>query len=121
MRGTRRVFSLMALLAVAALAQAPAAKKVYVVTYVDVFPNFAADTNKLLLDLAAHSRKDPGSVRFEILRDVERTNHFTILEVWANRQDYEKHLTFEHTKSFRQKIQPYLGSPFDERLYNALE
>ena len=121
MTRARRIFLGLSLLPLLGFAQAPAAKALYAVSYIDVFPNFAADTNKLLLDLAANSRKEPGSKRFEVLRDVERTNHFTIVEVWENRAAYEKHLMAAHTRTFRDKIQPYLGSPFDTRLYNLLE
>ena len=125
MSKAHRILLLLALIGLVsarpASAQQPApAKQLYVVTYVDVFPNFAADTNKLLQQFASDSRKDPGSVRFEVLRDVERSNHFTIVEVWQNRQAYDAHLALEHTKQFREKIQPGLGSPFDERYYNAL-
>jgi len=63
----------------------------YVVTYVDVFPNFADDTMKALRQFAADSRKDAGSVRFEFLQDVVRTNHFSIVEVWQNRRAYDAH------------------------------
>jgi quinol monooxygenase YgiN len=93
----------------------------YVVTYIDVFPNFAEDTMKALRQFAADSRKDQGSVRFEFLQDVVRTNHFSIVEVWQSRQAYDAHLTQEHSKRFREKIQPGLGSPFDERLYNLVQ
>ena len=93
----------------------------YVVTYIDVFPNFTDDTMKALRQFAADSRKDQGSVRFEFLQDVVRTNHFSIVEVWQNRQAYDAHLTQEHSKRFREKIQPGLGSPFDERLYNLVQ
>ena len=93
----------------------------YVVTYVDVFPNFTDDTLKALRQFAADSRKDQGSVRFEFLQDVARTNHFSIVEVWQNRQAYDAHLTQQHSKAFREKIQPGLGSPFDERLYNLVQ
>ena len=104
-----------------ATAQANAGKQLYVVTYIDVFPNFAAETAKQLQQFAEDSRKDSGSVRFEIMRDVERSNHFTIVEVWQSRQAYEAHLGLAHTKTFREKIQPGLGSPFDERLYYMLQ
>jgi quinol monooxygenase YgiN len=93
----------------------------YVVTYVDVFPNFTDDTVKALRQFAADSRKDQGLVRFEFLQDVVRTNHFSIVEVWQNRQAYDAHLTQEHSKRFREKIQPGMGSPFDERLYNLMQ
>ncbi len=114
---------LLALLAPAprAAAQTNGDKQLYVVTYVDVFPNFAAETAKQLQQFAADSRKDPGCVRFEVMRDVERTNHFSIVEVWQNRQAYDAHIGLAHTKTFREKIQPGLGSPFDERLYYLLQ
>ncbi len=90
----------------------------YVVTYVDVYPNFAEDTVKALRQFAADSRTDPGFVRFEFLQDVARANHFSIVEVWQSRQAYDAHLAQDHSKRFREKIQPGLGSPFDERLYS---
>jgi quinol monooxygenase YgiN len=93
----------------------------YVVTYVDVFPNFTEETTKALRQFATDSRKDQGLMRFEFLQDVVRTNHFSIVEVWQNRQAYDAHLTQEHSKRFREKIQPGLGSPFDERLYNLVQ
>jgi quinol monooxygenase YgiN len=112
---------LLVLAALAVWGQRDAAKQLYVVTYIDVFPNFAANTNNLLLQFAADSRKDTGSVRFEVLRDVERTNHFTVVEVWQSRQAYEAHLTLDHSKLFREKLQPGLGSPFDERMYYQMQ
>jgi quinol monooxygenase YgiN len=92
----------------------------YVVTYIDVFPMFAADTAKALQDFSTASSKDPGFVRFEVMRDVDRTNHFAVVEVSRTRKEYETHLGQSHTKQFREKIQPGLGSPFDERLYHKL-
>jgi quinol monooxygenase YgiN len=104
----------------ALFAQQKAEPQVHVVTYVDVYPNFAADTAKLLQQFAADNRKDAGFVRFEALRDVARANHFAIVEVWQNQKAYEAHLTAPHSKAFREQLQMGLGSPFDERLYNAL-
>jgi quinol monooxygenase YgiN len=112
-----------ALFALTASAQqkAPAsAGELYVVTYVDVFPNFTDVTIKALQQFAADSAKDLGLVRFEFLQDVQRTNHFSIVEVWRNQQAYDAHLTQDHSKRFREKIQPGLGSPFDERLYHLV-
>jgi len=101
-------------------AQQKAEPQLHVVTYVDVYPNFAADTAKLLQQFAADNRKDAGFVRFEALRDVARVNHFAIVEVWQTQKLYEAHLTAPHTKAFRDQLQMGLGSPFDERLYNSL-
>jgi quinol monooxygenase YgiN len=103
------------------LAQGAKEKELYVVTHIDVTPNYAAETAKQVAQFAVDSRKDRGLVRFEALRSTERMNHFELVEVWRSRQDFEAHEAQEHTKQFREKVQPGLGSPFDERLYNVLE
>ncbi len=96
-------------------------ERLYVVTHVDVLgQNGAAEAAKLLHEFAADSRKDEGSARFEVLRDPNRLNHFTMVEVWRTQQDFESHLAASHTKAFREKLQPMLGSPFDERLHKLL-
>jgi quinol monooxygenase YgiN len=103
-----------------AFAQPKSAEKpLYIVTYVDVYPNFAADAATAMKQFASDSLKD-GATRFEVLRDVQRVNHFAIVEVWPSKEVYEKHLSAPYAKPFRDKLQPMLGSPYDERMYNAL-
>lgn len=115
---------MMAAIVVAVLparAQEPG-QQLYVVTHVDTFGGpQAAEAAKMLLQFAADSRKDAGSVRFELLREPARLNHFTIVEVWRSKQDFEAHLASAHSRSFREKLQPILGSPFDERLHVLLQ
>jgi quinol monooxygenase YgiN len=104
-------------------AQAQTANKnVYIVTHVDIAgtPAIVADATRLLREFSADSQKDPGMVRFELLLQDGRLNHFTIVEVWQTREAFEAHSGAEHTKRFREKIQPMLGSPFDERLHGLL-
>lgn len=95
--------------------------RIYVVTHVDVMPNYAADGAKLLKQFAVDSRNDGGSVRFELLGEPTRKNHFTIVSVWENQAAFESHLEARHTREFREKLQPLLGSPFDERLHSLLQ
>jgi quinol monooxygenase YgiN len=121
---TAKFASLLLLLA-ALPSPAPAqdpGQKVYVVTHVDIGgPALAAEGAKVLQQFATDSVKDPGSIRFELLREPNRINHFTIVEVWQSREAFEAHLTAPHSKAFREKIQPLLGSPFDERLHILLQ
>jgi quinol monooxygenase YgiN len=113
--------SLTALLLLAASMVLSAQDKLYVVTHVDLTPNYIADGTKLLEQYAAESPKDKGVVRFEMLVDVSRKNHFTILSVWQNQAAFDAHLEADHTKKMREKLQPMLGSPFDERLSVILQ
>ena len=86
------------------------------VAHVDVIPMYAKDTSKALMDYAAESRKDPGALRIDVLIEAGRTNHFTLIELWESRAAYNAHISADHTRAFREKLHPWLGSPYDERL-----
>jgi quinol monooxygenase YgiN len=120
-RGVLSAIAVCGLIIMSSAAQPPD-KRVYIVTHVDVAgtPAVIAEATKLLRDFSADSKKDPGAVRFELLLQDGRLNHFTILEVWQSREAFEAHSSAEHTRRFREKIQPMLGSPFDERLHSLL-
>jgi quinol monooxygenase YgiN len=129
----RQTFSLLTLIAITlaggitiqkAAAQSPAKESkgsVYVITHVDVTPNYSADGTKLLQQFAMDSRKDPGVVRFEILKQDSRGNHFTVVEVWQTQQAFDAHSAAAHTKAFREKLGPMLGSPYDERIHSVMQ
>ena len=115
---------LLALLGLAGKAfaqEAGARDKIYVVTHVDVVPTEAAAGTKLLKQYVEDSRKDKGAVRVEAYIQVSRVNHFSVVEVWENRQALDAHEAAAHTKKFREQIDPLLGSPYDERLHTMAE
>ncbi|MGH9591598.1 MAG: putative quinol monooxygenase [Bryobacteraceae bacterium] len=96
--------------------------RLYVVCHVDVAPGpSAASGTKMLQQYVADTRKDKGAMRIEAYVQVDRTNHFSLVEVWQDRGSFEAHENAAHTRQFRQDIQPLLGSPFDERLHHLLE
>jgi quinol monooxygenase YgiN len=95
--------------------------KLYVVTHVDLTPNYTTDGTPLLMKFASDSRSEKGVVRFELLQEPNRKNHFTIVSVWENQSAFDAHLSVEHTKQFREKIQPMLGGPLDERLHYLVQ
>jgi quinol monooxygenase YgiN len=101
-------------------ASAPSDARIYVATHVDVIPPHSAAGKELLKTFAVDSRKDAGSVRIEILQDLSRSNHFTVVTVWEDRKSFDDHLSAAHTREFRAKLQPMLGSPFDERLHRLI-
>ena len=100
------------------MAQTP--ERYYVVTHVDLMGPAAAEGAKLISEHAAESRKDAGSVRYEVFIEPARKNHLTIVSVWESRDAFEKHAALPHTVKFREKLQPMLGGPLDERLHVLL-
>jgi len=113
---------LLLLLAASALLFAQAAtERLYVVTHVDLMPPFAEEGGKLIKAFVLDARKDAGAVRYEAFIEPARLNHITLVSVWESRAAFDKHLTQQHTRQFREKIQPMLGGPLDERIHILLQ
>ena len=102
-------------------ATAKPARALYVATHVDVIPPRKDDAVVALKQLAEESRKDAGHVRFDVVQQTNRPNHFTVVEVWTDRAAFDAHAAAAHTKRFRDQLGPMSGSLYDERLYQSLD
>jgi quinol monooxygenase YgiN len=100
---------------------APNANDVILVSHVDVA---GGNTNNLIRELntlGEASRKDAGMVRYEILDEVPaHSNHFRIVEEWANASAWEAHDRSPHSLAYRAAILSMLGTPYDQRLYRVV-
>lgn len=96
---------------------------VHVVAHVDIAggPQAQADALGLLRQLADASRKEQAGVRFDVLQHAMRANHFTVVETWQRMEALEAHRAAQHTRQYRDSVQPMTGSPLDERVYTAVE
>ena len=104
---------------VAPLRQSRAA--VYVVTHIDV-PGTSRDAALELMDsFIDRTRSEPGNVRFDLVHQSNRTNHFTAIEAWADQKAADAHELAQHTRTFRRGITPLLGALYDQRWYRPLE
>ena len=95
-------------------------RPVYAVTHVDVPPPRKDDCIALLNKLAEASRKDDGNVRFDIVQQTNRPNHFTVVEVWKSKKAFDTHSMTAHVREFRDKLTPMSGALYDERIYRTL-
>lgn len=94
---------------------------IFAVTHVDVAPKTKDAGVALVKQLAENGRADKGNMRFEGLTQDSRTNHMTVVEIWADRKALEAHGMAAHKKAFREKLMPLSGSLYDERLYKVLD
>ena len=78
---------------------------------------------KVWLTRETYLDRVPGFVEFHLLKgpQAEDPTLYASHTIWQNKSAFEAHLALPHTKSFREKIQPLLGSPFDERLHILLQ
>ena len=96
------------------------ANVVYVVAYMEAAPSATDQALALVREFGKASRKDDGSLRFEVLQRIGQPNHFAILEAWKDKDAHAAHAAAAHTKQFREKLEPLLRSPYDERPHTAL-
>jgi len=93
-------------------------RQIFVITHVDVDPQFVDQALPVLDTFVSDSANDPGVQTFALLSQSPTTNHFQLIEVFANRQAFNAHVSAQHTLDFRNDIQPFIGAPYDERLYH---
>jgi quinol monooxygenase YgiN len=93
------------------------ARQIFVITHVDVDPQFVPQAQPLLNTFVADSLNDPGIQTFALLSQTPTLNHFQLVETFANLKAFEDHLSAQHTVDLRTNIDPLLGAPYDERLY----
>lgn len=96
-------------------------KAVYVLTHVDVIPQNKDGCMALLKGMSMDTPKDPGNIGYTVLQQANRSNHFAVFEVWANRKALDGHAEAAHTRAFREKLSPMAGALYDERFYKALD
>jgi quinol monooxygenase YgiN len=94
---------------------------VYVVTHVDVIPPKKDEAIALLQVLADVSRKEGSNLRYDVLQQNSRPNHFTLAEVWKDQSALESHELAAHVTKFRELLLSMSGSLFDQRLYKAID
>ncbi|MCU1310472.1 MAG: antibiotic biosynthesis monooxygenase [Candidatus Angelobacter sp.] len=97
------------------------ARQIFVITHVDVDPQNVPQAQPLLNTFVSDSLNDPGAQTFAVLSQIPTPNHFQLVETFANLKAFEAHVSEQHTVDFRTNIDPLLGAPYDERLYQFVK
>ena len=98
-----------------------AQEPVYVVTHIDLMPAGVPAGVPAMKQFALDTLKEKGCVRFEILQQDGRPNHLTLVGIWKDQRAFDAHDSAPYTKEFREKMQPLIGSPWDERLHQLIK
>jgi quinol monooxygenase YgiN len=96
------------------------ARQIFVITHVDVDPQFVPQAQPLLNTFVADSLNDPGVQTFALLSQTPTPNHFQLVETFEDLEAFDDHVSAQHTVDFRTATAPFLGAPYDERLYKFL-
>ena len=93
------------------------AATIYVLTHVDVTPDHREEFLVMARDMSIETAKEDGNLRYQVLQQSNRLNHFTVVEEWSSREALEAHAMAAHTRAFRTRLQPMVGALYDERFY----
>src|SRR5665213_757844 len=88
----------------------------HIVSHVEVVPSASQSAARLLRKLREASRKEPGNLRFVVLRRIGQPEHFVILESWIDAKAQNAHAAAAVTP-LRDKLKPSLAEPIDERAH----
>jgi quinol monooxygenase YgiN len=94
-----------------------AKSRIFVITHVDIDPQFVDQARPLLDTFVSDSASDVGVQTFALLSQTPTTNHFQLIEAFTKQKAFDAHVSAQHTLDFRNGIQPFIGAPYDERLY----
>ena len=94
---------------------------VFAVIHVDVIPPQRENAVVALKVLGEANRGAAGNLRYEIVQQTNRPNHFTVLEMWRSREAFDTNSMAAHQREFRDKLAQMTGALYDERLYEILE
>ena len=102
------------------LAAAPThAGEIEVVTHIDVIPTFLSQAQPLIEQFVTDSASDQGVREFLLVSWDDITNHFQLIERFQNTHTFDLHVSAQHSVQFRNSMQPFIGAPYDERLYTT--
>jgi quinol monooxygenase YgiN len=108
------------LIQVGKAADAPArGGEIEVVTHIDVIPTFLNQAQPLILQFVVDSASDPGVREFLLVSWDDITNHFQLIERYDTQRAFDLHVLAQHTVAFRNSLQPFIGAPYDERVYTV--
>lgn len=114
------IVTLLSGLAVHTQVQAPADTATYAVSYVDVMPSARAAAVAALKRYRDTSSREDGYVRVDVLEQVGRPGHFSIVETWRDQKAADAHGTSAPVKQLRDALQSIRVSDYDQRSYKTL-
>ena len=101
-------------------AEAPArAGEIEVVTHIDVIPTFLDQAKPFILQFVSDSGSDLAVREFLLVSWDDITNHFQLIERFQTRHTFDLRVSAQHSVQFRDSLQPFIGAPYDERLYTT--
>jgi autoinducer 2-degrading protein len=82
-----------------------------IIVRLEVKPDCVADFLRLVTFNASESRKEPGNLRFDVVRSADTPNLFRLYEVYSDDAAIKAHQATPHYAKWRAEIEALLVTP----------
>jgi quinol monooxygenase YgiN len=93
---------------------------VVILTHVDVVPTQVEPGTAKVKSFVEQGRSAKGNRRFDDVVQLNRKNHFTVIESWDSLADKNAWISTKTARAFREELQPMSGALYDERAYKLV-
>jgi quinol monooxygenase YgiN len=93
---------------------------IVILTHVDVVPTQVEPGTAKVKGFVEQGRAAKGNRRFDDVVQLNRKNHFTVIESWDSAADKNAWISTRTARAFREELQPMSGALYDERAYKLL-
>lgn len=76
-----------------------------------VKPEFVMQFIEATLDNARNTRREPGNLRFDVLRAEEDPTRFMLYEAYKAKEDFAKHQQTEHYLRWKSTVADWMAQP----------
>ncbi len=71
--------------------------------------------------LTAASKQEEGNISYDLKKDTELENTFTMVELWSDMDAVERHNESAHFKAFAEKAPAFLAAPLAVQMFRGEE
>ncbi|CAD6527074.1 Putative monooxygenase [Paraburkholderia hiiakae] len=84
---------------------------VYLIASITPKPEHVADVETLTRDMVTHTRKEPGNLRYDLLRRADGAPGFYLYEAYVDEAAVQAHRESAHYAAFRAQVGAWLAQP----------
>lgn len=88
--------------------------------FVQVKPGAARAFQAATLENARASVQEPGVVRFDVIQERDRPEHFVLIEIYRTPEDPARHKETAHYARWRGAVAELMAGPRTSTVYNAV-
>ena len=91
------------------------AQQQYVVVYIELAPGPSVPAGEKILNQLASAAFTAGALRFDVNKEIQRANFYSLIETWNNQAAYSAFLGLATTQALFKQLAQFQIAPNDER------